>query len=478
MLQYIYVTIFLVLSFAANVVSAQTSVKLKNTSTLKAADAVSTPSQIKSRNEFGLQQSQYLSFALPEFRESAAKQHTDISLRLDEQYDKGAFTARLKAKDTYSATENWNYADVHELYANIHGDSAEISAGRKLDTWSAWDEEWQQGAFQPRYMENRMRMEQAGLTGLFGNVHGSNFSATVGALAFVPDFGTHFYVKDDHFFSKSPWFHPPTDSFLLRGRKGEIHYKLNYPDTAEVVGHFGGVAKVEYKNNGYLARASYAYKPMPQFILGFPSERQFESNADEDHMNVAINTRAVYDRVANIDQVYTTGPWALSASVAYSNPDDKGAPADWTSQQIRSATIFSGTVGRRLEDAGLHAASVRVGFLKVHGGDSADEGPLAGKETLFERRFQFYEAYMLGFHKDIRTFFQNPVENELRVVYDRKQGGGMITFNSGLFLTRSLRAEIQADFIGLLTTTADVTDGFLSTYRANDRYSMGMSYVF
>ncbi|MGZ3723341.1 MAG: hypothetical protein ACXVA9_10445, partial [Bdellovibrionales bacterium] len=399
MSQVIYIIILFVLPILTGAVSAQTSLKV-NSNTLKTPETTSTSSSIKSRNEFELQQSEYLSFALPEYRDSAAKQNSNIILRLDEQLDKGAFTARLKAKDMYSATEHWNYGDVHEFYTSLHGDSSEVALGRKLETWSAWDEEWQQGAFQPRYMENRMRSEQAGLTGLFGNVHNEHLSATVGALAFIPDFSAHFYVKDDHFFSKNPWFHPPTDSFLLRGAKGDIHYRLNHPETASVIEHAGVAGKFEFKNHGYLARASYAYKPMPQFILGFPSERQFESNATEDHMNITVNPRVVYDRVVNLDNLYTSGPWSLSGSAAYSNPVDRGASADWTSQQVRSATIFSGAVGRRLEDAGIHASSVRVGFLKVHGGDAEDSGPLAGKETLFERRFQFYEAYLLGFHKD------------------------------------------------------------------------------
>jgi hypothetical protein len=54
----------------------------------------------------------------------------------------------------------------------------------------------------------------------------------------------------------------------------------------------------------------------------------------------------------------------------------------------------------------------------------------------------------------------------------------MVAFNTGLLLTQKLRAEFEADVIGLLTSDAPIKDGFFDEYRANDRVSLGMSYVF
>ena len=63
-------------------------------------------------------------------------------------------------------------------------------------------------------------------------------------------------------------------------------------------------------------------------------------------------------------------------------------------------------------------------------------------------------------------------------LYDRKQNGGLFRLSSGLNFSRELRVALEMDFIGLLSTDAEVEGGFLSTYRANDRVGLGMSYVF
>jgi hypothetical protein len=217
---------------------------------------------------------------------------------------------------------------------------------------------------------------------------------------------------------------------------------------------------------------------MPQMLLGFPSHGKFMQSSTEDHFDIQVNTRVAYDRIVNLDNMYVSGPWAFSGSVAYSNPDDPGTPEDWTRQETRAATIFSGSVERRLGDAGPGATRVKLGFLKINGGSAKDSGIFSGDTTLFERRYQFSEAYSVGVHKEFRSGFRNPFESELRLIYDRMQGGGIVTFNTGMFLYRGLRADIEADFIGLLTSTAPITDGFIDEYRANDRFSFGMSYVF
>lgn len=440
-----------------------------------------TSSETGGTSELQLQRSQYTSYGQPAYRDGAPTQNSSVILRLDEQISRHGFIAKIKAKDEWSATEKWNYGDVHEFFVSYKSDVAQLSVGRKLETWSAWDSEWRQGMFQPRYMENKIRTEEAGLAGVFLNLHGDHSSVTLAALPeFIPDFGPHFYTQDDKFVSQNPWFHPPTDRFVLRAQTGSIHYKIAYPDTMSVINHPGAAAKYEYSDKGFKSRLSGAYKPLNSFLLGFPSEHQEIQGPtpNSDYMNITVSPRVAYDRIVNFDNQLTSGSWQFSGSVAYDHPDDNDGPPGWTSQQVRSATIFSGAIEKRLEDLGPHSASIRVGFLRVKGGDEEDRGPFAGKESLFERRFQYYEAYMLAAKKEFRQISKNPLETEVRLIYDRMQGGGVISFSSGMAFGRHFRADLEADFIGLLTANANITDGFLSTYRANDRVGLGMGYVF
>jgi hypothetical protein len=317
------------------------------------------------------------------------------------------------------------------------------------------------------------------LVGAFFSSHTENYNATLGILpAFLPDFGPHFYVNNNLFTSQNPWFHPPSSQFSLSSGTGDIHYNLVSPNPQSVVEHPGAAGKFEFKNKGYLARLSAAYKPLPSFLLGFPSTNQDVLGTGGDFMNISVVPRVAYDRLVNLDNEYTEGSWKFSGSVAYDNPDDNNGPTDWTTQQVRAAEIFSGSVEQRIGDVGPKSASWRIGFLKVNGGDAADRGLFASSETLFTRRFQYYEAYLIGIRKDFLLLSPYPISTDLRVLYDRMQGGGVVSLSTGTEIGHGWRAELEADFLGLLTSTAPITDGFLSTYRANDRVGMGVGYVF
>jgi hypothetical protein len=430
-------------------------------------------------NSLTLQNSQYLSSGAPAYRAGAETQTTSAVIRLEDSTALSRdFLAKLKAKDEYSAGENWNYVDVHELYVQAGRDHSRLTVGRRLDNWSEWDAEWKQGEFEPRYLENRLRSEAAGLTGAFYSVSDDRWSGTVGALAFIPDFGPHFTTENNRFNAKNPWFHSPNSAFIYRKGEGEIHYSVKTPATVDVVKQPGAVAKLEFRENKYFGRLSFAYKPMPQMMMGFPSEHQVVITSDADYMNVTVIPRIVYNRIVNLDNQYAQGPWLFSTSVAYDNPEVNAGPADWTAQQVQPATILSATVSRRLEEEGPHAARLQFGVLKVNGGDAPDRGRFAGAESLFEHRFQYYEAYMVALKKDFRSWFRRPLETEVRAIYDRMQSGGVLSFDAGMSLSANLRAELELDFIGLLSSSGPIADGFLSSYRANDRVGLGVSYVF
>lgn len=468
--QTIRILILTVLPLFAGLAYAQAS-----TSTAKLSDGKASLLQIrKAEVSLGAMQSEYVSSFVPSYRPTAVDENLSFILRVDleaSQYSngQGAF-AKLKAKDEYSQTERWNYGDLFELHGGYCDDSYSVSVGRKLETWAAWDSEWKQGIFQPRYMENRLRSEEAGLTGIFLSTQGEDLGATLALLpAYIPDFGPHFYTKDNKFYSPNPWFHPPTDRFHLQEGGGTIRHRLEQPDSMSVVMHPGIAGKVEYSNKKYLSRLSAAYKPLANLLLAFRGKAILENQ--ETYFQVTVVPRVVYDRVISWENSYRDSGWLYSLGVAYDHPDDYGADPSLTSQQVRAATIFSGAIERQFAN---DKSSVRLSVLKVHGGDAADSGPYASAETQFERRFQFYEAYSLGFRRQFSSRF----DSQLRVIYDRIQQGGVFSLTAGYNFTRGLRAELQADYMGLLSGDALVKDGFFDTYRANDRIGAGVNYVF
>jgi hypothetical protein len=442
---------------------------------------VKTVSRANVDGRLTLFNSEYVSSGQTYYRGDAANVNRGAAAALDLEKYWRSFGAHFSGRDEYSATEQWNYADVFEANVSWHPtDLSVFTLGRKLERWNEWEKDWHQGVFQPRYMENRLRSHEAGLAGIFYNQNTRPVALTLGFLPVaIPDFGAHHYVEDDRFVSKNPWFSPPARQFEYRQVVSDIRYSIDTPTIEEAALHAGGVAKLEFNGaKNYFGRVSGAYKPMPQFLLGFPSRGQVIIRPDEDFMNVRIQPRLAYHTLLSHDSIFRFGDWTVSGSLTREIPSRDASPEDQTAQQARPATIYSGAISHPLEAEGPYAARLSVGFLKVDGGDAPDKGDFAGQNTLFERRYQYNEAYSLGLTKPWRGLGRFPLDTGLRLIYDRLQNGGVASFSAGLNFSRSFRADLEVDFLGLFGGPAEIEDGFLALYRANDRVGLGLSYVY
>lgn len=435
----------------------------------------------KNHNTLTIQNSQYVSYGRAYYRPGAADSNLSLALRLDDEFRWRNMSFHLAGKNELSVTENWNYGDVYDAHAEIKLGDFALAVGRKLDRWSEWENEWRQGVFQPRYLENKLRPEFAGLTGVFASRDLGPVKLTVGYMpVFIPDFAAHFWVENDKFVSRNPWFLPPASTFSFQNVAGDLRYSVKTQKTEKIVLNGGGIAKVEFAHeDDYLARLSFAYKPAQQLLLGFPSRNQFQIRANEDFMSIEITPRVFYQRVVSADQVVRLESWTLSASAIYENPQDD-IPKDFTAGSVAPAMIYGVSLSRPLEADGPNAARVNLSAMKVEGGDKPDRGDFAQGEgkTLFERRYQYYEAYSLGLSKPWRGFGRFPLEMGTKFIYDRLQNGGVFSFNCGMNFSKAFRADLQVDYLGLLTGPAKIPDGFLADYRANDRIGIGMSYVY
>lgn len=426
-----------------------------------------------------LQNSQYFSSSTNFYREDAAASNSSISLQLEQDKRFGKrFALKSNVKDEYSATENWNYLNVREAYGQYRPPiNLTAQVGRKIETWSATDDEWKQGIFQSRYMQNKLRPETAGLTGVFlSSSVGANLFTVAMMPVFVPDLGTHFWVSNDKLTSRNPWFDPPAERFRLNGMSHDIHYSLDKPSAGEVLAHPGVAAKVERSTGMIGARFSAAYKPVPQLLLGFPVANRFVLNSDGNYLNVEITPKVAYHSVASADIWGRAGGWTLTGGLTYDRPVNDAVDEDWIWQNYKPAWIWSGMAMRPLFSNG--ETKVKLGFLKVDGGAGQDRGIYASRETVFEGRFQYDEAYLAALSWPIRGIFKNAFETEAKVVYDRIQNGGVVSIGAGYSFSRDWRVDGEMDLLGLTGERAEKADGFFSTYRSNDRFGLGMSYVF
>jgi hypothetical protein len=429
-----------------------------------------------------LHNSNYIEHAQPYFRESAKSDNLSFAIDHRQTYGLTKKTkAHLNFKDEFSTAENWNYFNAREGYVQYRFSSRDsLSLGRKLETWSNWEADWNQGVFQPRYMQDKLRPEFAGLTGVFYSTRTESTGFTLALLpVHIPDFGAHVWIRDNHFYSQNPWFFVPASHFAFHQGVSEIRYSLVQPDAGKVLAHPGVATKFEYHEGVYASRVSLAYKPIPTFLLSFPSRQKLVLEDDDQYMRLDITPRIVYAGVANWDHSFHFADWTFNASVAFERPERDRGSADYTNQEVGPAWIWTASIDRALEQEGPHAAHVKVGVFKLNGGNAPDGGYFANPTaTKFEPRYQYNEAYMLGINKSWRGAFRSPLATEAKLIYDRLQNAGTVSVSAGLNLAEDLRADLQMDWIGVVGSSAEVQDSFLWLYRANDRFGVGMSYVF
>ncbi|NJL25260.1 MAG: hypothetical protein HC902_08830 [Calothrix sp. SM1_5_4] len=363
-------------------------------------------------SSFQIQSNQYISRGQNYFRREASgsNEAAILTFRSDRRPD-GGFGYGVSLRNEFSATEEWNYFNLHEAYLSRRvGDESLLSLGRKQDVWTEWEGTWAQGFFQPRYVQNRLRPENAGLVGAFLRTGEGSYSFTLGVLpVHVPDFGPHFSTEDYRFVSANPWFRPPASEFELgeRGTRGRIRYSVDEPPVEQVLAHAGAVVKVEWKSGPYRGRLSGAYKPMPQFLLGFPGRMWVLDEID--YMEVDITPRVGYHRLVNLDNAVQVGAWTFSASIAHENPEDRVSAEGWTLQRTTEAWVVSASASRPLEEEGPGAARIQFGMIKVQGGDAPDEGYFASStSSKFDRRYQFSEAYMVAWSQPFRRAWPRP----------------------------------------------------------------------
>lgn len=462
-----FIALWLGLSFGA--IQARAEANLSSNTTTAGIGQLAQPISTDSNSlfDFEVHGSQYLDRGA-EFRDAAASSNNSYLFRTAGQTD-SELRLTWDMESEYSSAEHWNYFRPREGYVSYEG----FSLGRRKFTYSNWEDQWNYGLFESRFTDDKMHSPKGGLIGLFYEDQRETVNWRIGFLpVYLPDMGPHFWVGDRKFMSYNPWFHPPQSAFPYSGVTHSIDYSVQYPDDGRVISQPGGMAQVEWKpSDSTFARFSYAYKPMPQYLEGFPVNGSF--NFPTQDLEVQLNPRFLYHHVANLDMNYVGEKNQMGISVAGEHPVQDQMPSDWELQNVTDALIVSAFHSFDLDEA--KRWSVTSSIIKVWGGDQPDKGPIVSQQTLFERRYQYTEAASLGLRKIWR---KSGLESGMKVVFDRLQNGLVYSGDFSAQLHKSITVSMAFDLIQILPGEPQMPDGFLDVYRGNDRVSLGMSYVF
>lgn len=469
----------------SGIASAQTSMQLPiNTSVISQEESnLESSKKTKSTQTIDVRSDYYFHQNENFYRKGASGEMSSLSLQTEGQK---SFTSsshfNWQIADSYSSSEGWNYLKPRELYFETKKTNWSVAFGAKHFEQLKTSQTWSNPIWYSRYRDDKVNPQSIGQVGLHSHFNlGDGWSvSSVLIAANIPDFGAHQTIEDGQFVSRNPWFRPPPDKIIL-DLNGEteraVRYQIDQPNVEDIVLKPGAILQIKKELSPKQSlKLVGARKAVPALQLSFPViYRQLDS---DQYLDLSIKPIAVEHTAAALEWSYQTDPEQSEknkeffASFQYERPDVPSRPDNWISQNFREAYI--GSAGYKQTVAlGTVPLGFEVSYWQLWGGDGPDSGQFASATSVFDRRYDFIQAVKLAV-----STRKNKIAASSAFTYDYAQQGMLWSNRFNYFFSRSWAAAAIVDLIGLVGPTGRVDDGLLSLYRSNDRFGLGVSYVF
>ena len=356
----------------------------------------------------------------------------------------------------------------------------EFSIGRRLQSWSDLDRNWNLGVFESRLYSDSLRTESQGLTGVFYQARGPKGSLILHATPVtLPSQGPEISEEAGVIRTDSRWYQAPTKEFQFQNSKKKIDYRIDIRDRLALAQHSGVSAQIGWgeESSGPWVTGSYAYKAMNDLVL---VRENYLSTQGDGEVKVTVRPAVGYHAVYAVSAGFTAKHWQGAISYLSDAPEEKLPEAGWISQSFQKFSAYSLHLGWDtsflLRDSRLSAS-----YLKIFGGGIEDVDSQGQRDeiTFMDRRFNFYQPLRVQFETRLFSWSRRILSGATSYLYDYEQRGSLVKAQLNLLNRNSLRWFAGIDILGVEDSSAENTSkGFLNRYRSNDRTYAGMSYVF
>lgn len=402
----------------------------------------------------------------------------NVHLNSQKKLNNNKGTFKIDGHYIYSDGEKSHYANLTEMYYEKEWDHWSVALGQHLYSWSRGDQVWNRGLWQPRFFWDKLSPVEQGLTGLHLSYKRKNhyFRLFVSGIH-IPELGPKFEVNaNGQMTSANPWFRPPPSSVEMLSQTVTNNYIYEKPEIEDILLKESIAFLWEWKNEEYFLSFSYAHKPMNQVVVS--SSSIFD--AFNSRLDMAIYPETLYHNISTLEAgKQGSGPWSYWASITLDEPNKNNKPTTWVSQQQDDAVVSTLYVDYSLSEVSKYSSKVFVSYSYVDGGDAKDSGDNALNTSYYEKRFQYTNSVRVGLDYKASQLYQRPLFTKTEIIYDIDQNGAVFSMDLGWQYKKNISLKMSADFLGLVSSKEASRDGgVISDYRANDRISLGVSYVF
>lgn len=372
---------------------------------------------------------------------------------------------------------NYRYLDVGEIYAGYEPKDAPqrgfVYAGRKRFSWSALDSAWSLGLYQPRFRWDYLNERENGLMGLFGGFNNDLVQAhAYWSPIFIPEQGAPFDINNGSCQSSSPWFSCPSSTIQLFNQPTTVAFRLDVPPVRDLISHWGAGGSVRVgRDKGAFGRASYAHKPMNQFLLSFEGRLDVANSA----VPAIIRPRVLYHDLFALDAGYNEERHGATASVIHEIPTRDVTPSNWNTQETTKATLF-GLNGRVNPFEPAKLTRLELGWLHRNGGVAPDQGPFVNPgANYFEPRYSFQNAFSAAVVTPFYDAWARRFLFSTKFIVDTANTGNILVGDVYYSPASAWIFNAGLDLLG--SNSADPVD-FIARYQRNDRIRGAVTYVF
>ncbi len=398
-----------------------------------------------------------------------------------------------------TAVENYSNVYVPEAFlelqtsdfvdAELNGElRARVSVGRRLETWSQLDRNWDLGLWEPLNRFDALRPIDQGLTGAFIEAGTGDFKLVAFASAvYVPEQGGSFSLQNGKFKSASPWFTEPTDRLILFSETTQVQYDILTPSTGSVISQTSGGVLLRYGSlqDGFYTQASYMFKPRNQ--LATPFEGSLNLTDTSSFAFVQISPQVIFHQIAAAELGYNNltqdgdRAFGFSVSALIDSPTNEFAGPNLTYQELDPMLFLSPKVSVGF-DVGRTDFEFAVSYLQATGGGFTMKGPFASEKAVFGSRVPYKEAVALDGRVTVGKGRRSTVMLGGRWLEELSENGSMLQADASLDFsmngqTQDWRLSVMGDVLGSRLSSNE-NQGYVSRYRGNDRWMSQIRFIF